>query len=73
MKNFEKYKTPEEAYHARCRFCNAQGDCKKCEYANCNNKTSVALLCDYRWLYGEAEKEPSQWQNNIMDRFTGKE
>ena len=64
MKNFEKFKTPEEAFDAKRSFCKAQKTCLKCRYMGSNKKK---ILCDWAWLYDEAESnEIPQWQNNIM-------
>ena len=72
MKNYEKYKTAEEAFNARRRFCKAQESCINCRYSNSSRK--IKAPCDYRWFYDEAESdEKPQWQKNIMNKFTSKE
>ena len=71
MKNKDKYATAEEAYRAWYAFCKAQPSCSDCKYEHCD--------CFSNWIYDEAEednneaKEPPQWQNNLMEKFTSKE
>ena len=54
MKNFEKYKTAEEAQKAHDAFCKKQDGC--CEVCPAYNNNPY-LLCSMVWLYLEVEKE----------------
>lgn len=72
MKNLEKYKTAEEAYHAFRSYCDTQEKCRKCKYTNLGRRIKVA--CDFKWLYDDDEKNSTpQWQKNILNKFTSKE
>jgi hypothetical protein len=70
MTNFEKYKTPEEAYQAFKNIC-ATTRCSECSYF-CGYIETIKS-CQMVWLYTDAEKDPAQWRNNIMDKFTNRE
>ena len=59
MTNFEKYKTPEEAFAAHVAYCKQVGkdceyECKKCKskYAN---PITWRTPCIIAWLYDEVE------------------
>lgn len=41
MKNFEKFKTPEEAYSTWEKYCNARQLCRKCKYSNLRKNTTI--------------------------------
>lgn len=71
MKNFEKYKTPKEAYEAYNKECLNHRSCKACPYSD-NGKPD---RCEFRWLYKDIPepKTTPQWQNNLMDKFTRKD
>lgn len=51
-KNYEKYKTPDEAYNAWRSFCKAQQRCSGCKYEHCE--------CILNWLYDEAKEEQNE-------------
>ena len=57
MKNFEKYKTPEEAFTAQVQFCQKQSnDENNCHKNGCKYSTGTTP-CLLQWLYDEAEGE----------------
>lgn len=54
IRNFNKYKTPEEAYDAFMKFCE-KTDCPDCVAAKIEIKD-----CPLAWVYAEAEKEEAK-------------
>lgn len=70
MTNFEKYKTPREAFEAFTECChNVKSGCEECPYNGCD------VSCYFMWLYTDLkDKKPTpQWQSNILNKFTTKE
>lgn len=56
MKNFEKYKTPEEAFTAQVQFCQKQSnDENNCHKNGCKYSTGTTP-CLLQWLYDEDGK-----------------
>jgi hypothetical protein len=70
MTNFEKYKTPAEAYQAFRRICD-KTLCEDCRYF-CG-WFNPRVSCQTKWLYADDEKDLARWQSNIMDKFTNRE
>lgn len=53
MKNFEKFKTPEEAFSAQVQFCQKQSaDENNCHKNGCKYSTGTTP-CLLQWLYDE--------------------
>lgn len=52
VRNFEKYKTNDEAFVAYTKMCDSR-ECKIFHFRYCGN----SIKCVLAWLYAEAEKE----------------
>ena len=55
VRNFEKYKTNDEAFVAYTKMCDSR-ECKIFNFRYCGN----SIKCVLAWLYAEAEKEVSK-------------
>ena len=55
VRNFNKYKTADEAYRAFRRFC-GNNKCSNCRFGNRTKPTD----CLIEWLYAEAVKDESK-------------
>ncbi len=59
VRNFDRYKTAEEAYAGFKKFCNGIDDCENCRFKDCDNTygSPTSHGCMLAWFYEEAEKE----------------
>lgn len=62
VRNFEKYKTNDEAFVAYTKMCDSR-ECKIFHFRYCGN----SIKCVLAWLYAEAEKEEAEAEKEESD------
>lgn len=62
VRNFEKYKTNDEAFVAYTKMCDSR-ECKILHFRYCGN----SIKCVLAWLYAEAEKEEAEAEKEESD------
>ena len=62
VRNFEKYKTYDEAFVAYTKMCDSR-ECKIFHFRYCGN----SIKCVLAWLYAEAEKEEAEAEKEESD------